>query len=90
MVILTGEYDYLTTPEDSQRTADQIKGAEFIEMEGIGHFPMSENYPVFKGYLEQALRTIADRLGTREDQGTAGQTNGKQEEKGIVDKAKEN
>lgn len=50
---------------------------------------MSENYPVFKGYLEQALRTLEDRLGTTQDQGAAGQTNGQQEEKGIVDKAKE-
>ena len=24
----------------------------------LGHFPMSENYPVFKKYLEQALDLI--------------------------------
>lgn len=59
LVMLTGEYDYLTTPEDSRRTAEGIKNAEFIEMEGIGHFPMSENYPVFKCYLQQALEIIA-------------------------------
>jgi hypothetical protein len=29
------------------------------------HFPMSENYPVFKQYLEQALQKIEARLGTR-------------------------
>jgi pimeloyl-ACP methyl ester carboxylesterase len=46
--MLTGDYDYLTTPEDGRRTASQITGAEFIEMKDIGHFPMSENYPVFK------------------------------------------
>ena len=63
MVILTGEYDYLTTPEDSQRTVDQITGAEFIEMKGIGHFPMSENYPVFKEHLQQALGKINERVG---------------------------
>jgi pimeloyl-ACP methyl ester carboxylesterase len=40
--LLTGEYDYLSTPEDSKRTADQIPGAKFVEMKGIGHFPMSE------------------------------------------------
>ena len=45
VVMLTGDYDYLTTPEDGRRTASQIKGAEFIEMKDIGHFPMSENYP---------------------------------------------
>ena len=32
-------------------------------MEGIGHFPMSENYPVFKGYLEQALESIESKVG---------------------------
>jgi hypothetical protein len=25
---------------------------------------MSENYPVFKGYLEQALQRIEERIGT--------------------------
>ena len=59
LIMLTGEYDYLTTPEDGRRTAEQIKGAKFIEMKEIGHFPMSENYPVFKGYLQQALSLLA-------------------------------
>jgi pimeloyl-ACP methyl ester carboxylesterase len=35
-------------PEVGRRTSEQIKGAEFSEMEGIGHFPMSENYPVLR------------------------------------------
>jgi pimeloyl-ACP methyl ester carboxylesterase len=59
VVIMNGEYDYLTPPGDGRRTASQIKNADFIEMNGIGHFPMSENYPVFKRYLRQAL----DRIG---------------------------
>ncbi|UQN14718.1 alpha/beta fold hydrolase [Gulosibacter sp. ACHW.36C] len=58
VVMLTGDYDYLTTPEDSARTAAQIPGASFIEMKDIGHFPMSENYPVFQPYLLQALGLI--------------------------------
>jgi pimeloyl-ACP methyl ester carboxylesterase len=65
VVMLTGDYDYLTTPDDGRRKASQIKGAEFIEMKDIGHFPMSENYPVFKQYLEQALQKIEARLETR-------------------------
>jgi pimeloyl-ACP methyl ester carboxylesterase len=56
--MLTGDYDYLTTPEDSARTAALIKNAEFIEMKGIGHFPMSENHAVFRTYLLQALEAI--------------------------------
>lgn len=58
VVMLTGEYDYLTTPEDGRRTASQIKNAKFIEMAGIGHFPMSENHEVFRKYLAQALELI--------------------------------
>ena len=63
--MLTGDYDYLTTPEDGRRTASQIKGAEFIEMKGIGHFPMSENHALFKQYLEQALEKVEARLKAR-------------------------
>jgi len=62
LVLLTGDYDYLTTPEDSRRTASQIRGAHFIEMKNIGHFPMSENFPVFKQHLQQALVHIEERL----------------------------
>jgi hypothetical protein len=81
---MNGEYDYLTPPEDGKRTADQIKGAEFIEMKGIGHFPMSENYPVFKEYLQQALQTIESRVGIS----TAGERQGEQD-KGLLDRVKE-
>ncbi|MCU1618068.1 MAG: alpha/beta hydrolase [Modestobacter sp.] len=58
VVMLTGDYDYLTTPADSARTAEQIKNAEFIEMKEIGHFPMSENHAVFRGYLLRALEIL--------------------------------
>lgn len=63
VVMTTGTYDYLTTPEITEATAKQIDGAEFIEMKDIGHFPMSENYPVFKGYLERALGIIESKVG---------------------------
>jgi len=63
VVMLTGAYDYLTPPSAGKEAADQIDGGTFIEMKDIGHFPMSENYPVFKGYLKQALQVIADRKG---------------------------
>lgn len=65
VVMMTGEYDYLTTPEDGRRTASKIEGAEFIEMKAIGHFPMSENYPVFRGYLKQALDKLEARAKAR-------------------------
>lgn len=61
VVLMTGEYDYLTTPEDGARTAGEIRNAEFIEMKEIGHFPMSENYPVFASYLKQALEIVKQK-----------------------------
>ena len=63
VIMLTGDYDYLTTPEDGRRTTEGIKGAEFIEMKGIGHFPMSENPPLFNQFLQQALEKIESRVG---------------------------
>lgn len=62
LILLTGEYDYLTTPEDSRRTAERIKGAEFVEMKEIGHFPMSENYPRFRNYIIPALERMEERI----------------------------
>ena len=62
VVMLTGTYDYLTPPSVTKETAEQIKGGSFIEMEDIGHFPMSENYPVFKKYLVEALQRIETQL----------------------------
>ncbi|MFF9214789.1 alpha/beta fold hydrolase, partial [Streptomyces sp. NPDC014791] len=64
VVMLTGDYDYLTTPEDSARTAAQIKNAQFIEMKDIGHFPMSENHAVFRTYLIQALEILQKNAAT--------------------------
>lgn len=65
LVLLTGEYDYLTPPEASRSTSERIPGSKFIEMKGIGHFPMSENYPVFKGYLQEALEFLEGRGAQR-------------------------
>jgi pimeloyl-ACP methyl ester carboxylesterase len=93
IVIMNGEYDYLTVPEDGRRTAEQIRGAEFIEMKGIGHFPMSENYPLFKEYLQQALHTI-ENLDSMSGTSTGGETRAGEEQhgeqdKGLLDKAKD-
>lgn len=55
---ITGIYDFACTPEMTQQTADKIKNAECIIMEGIGHFPMSENPEVYKEYLMPVLKKI--------------------------------
>ncbi|MEM9138884.1 MAG: alpha/beta hydrolase [Pseudomonadota bacterium] len=57
--MLTGEYDYSCTPEASRETAALIEGAELTIMEGLGHFPMSEDPEAFKTHLMPVLGRIA-------------------------------
>jgi pimeloyl-ACP methyl ester carboxylesterase len=59
--ILNGEYDYSAAPVDGKALADEIPGAHFVEMKGIGHFPMCENPEVFKTYLMPVLEQIASQ-----------------------------
>ena len=57
--LLTGEYDYSATPAMTREVADAIPGCRFTVMKGIGHFPMVENYPLFRGYLLEELARMA-------------------------------
>jgi len=57
--LLTGEYDYSCTPEMTRQVAAAIPGARMTIMKGIGHFPMIENYPLFREYLLAELAAIA-------------------------------
>ena len=61
LYILTGEYDYSCTPEDSRRTAETVAGAALQIMEELGHFPMSENPVQFRRYLLPVLEKIRER-----------------------------
>ncbi|MEM1197668.1 MAG: alpha/beta hydrolase [Pseudomonadota bacterium] len=61
--MLTGEYDFSCSPEMSQRTAEAIDGAQLQIMEGLGHFPMSEDPDAFKGYLMPVLEDIRQNIG---------------------------
>ncbi len=56
--LLTGEYDFSCTPEDTLRTAERIKGAQATIMEGLGHFPMSEDPRQFRRYIMPILDQI--------------------------------
>ncbi|WP_211852713.1 alpha/beta fold hydrolase [Plastoroseomonas hellenica] len=56
--LLTGDYDYSCRPEDTQATAAAIPGAEAVIMPGLGHFPMSENWPALRTYLLPVLERI--------------------------------
>jgi pimeloyl-ACP methyl ester carboxylesterase len=58
LYLLTGEYDFSCTPEDTQRTAAKIKGARVTVMREIGHFPMSENPAQFRRYILPVLEEI--------------------------------
>jgi pimeloyl-ACP methyl ester carboxylesterase len=58
LFLLTGEYDFSCTPEDTQRTAAQIPGAEVIIMSELGHFPMSENPMQFRRYILPVLERL--------------------------------
>ncbi len=57
--LLTGEYDPGTPPELTQLLAQEIKGAKFMAMMGLGHFAASENYSAFKSFLMPILDEIA-------------------------------
>jgi pimeloyl-ACP methyl ester carboxylesterase len=59
--LLTGEYDHACTPEMTEETIAAIPGATGGRMTEIGHFPMSENYPLFRHHLLPALRTMRTR-----------------------------
>lgn len=64
LYLLTGEYDYSCTPEDSQELARQIPGAELTIMPGLGHFPMSEAPQRFLTHLIPVLERIESREAT--------------------------
>ncbi len=61
LYLLTGEYDFSCTPEDTARTAKQIAGAEVTVMKELGHFPMSENPAQFRRYILPILERIRQR-----------------------------
>ncbi|MBT6094187.1 MAG: alpha/beta hydrolase [Rhodospirillaceae bacterium] len=56
--LLSGEYDSSCTPERSQATHERIKGSQLNVMEGIGHFPMSENPSLFRSHILPVLDEI--------------------------------
>src|SRR5437016_10475193 len=59
--LLTGEYDWAATPAMSRELAEQIPGASYRTMEGLGHFPMSEDPERFLGYVRPVLAEISAR-----------------------------
>ena len=58
LYLLTGEYDFSCTPEDSAATAERIAGVSLEVMKGLGHFPMSEDPAQFRRYILPVLDRI--------------------------------
>lgn len=54
--LLTGEFDYSCTPDDSRDLAQMIAGAHLKIMPGLGHFPMSEAPAEFIAHLLPVLQ----------------------------------
>jgi pimeloyl-ACP methyl ester carboxylesterase len=62
LFLLTGEYDFSCTPEDTQDTAERIPGAEVVIMRDVGHFAMCENPKQFRTYIMPVLDRIREGL----------------------------
>ncbi len=56
--LLSGEYDSSCTPERTEATASRIGGSKAVIMEGMGHFPMSENPALFREHILPVLDQI--------------------------------
>ncbi|MFG1235954.1 alpha/beta hydrolase [Xanthobacter autotrophicus DSM 597] len=63
LYLLTGEYDYSCSPDDTLRAARTIAGAQVTVMERLGHFPMSENPEQFRRYIAPVLDEVRARAG---------------------------
>jgi pimeloyl-ACP methyl ester carboxylesterase len=58
LYLLSGEYDYSCTPDNTRALAALIPGTDITIMEGMGHFPMSEDPTTFLRYLKPVLERI--------------------------------
>jgi pimeloyl-ACP methyl ester carboxylesterase len=62
LYVLTGEYDWSSTPAMGQALAAAVPGATFRAMPGLGHFPMCENPARFREYILPVLDEIRARF----------------------------
>lgn len=58
LYLLSGEYDYSCTPQETLDVAASVAGSDVTIMSGLGHFPMSEDPEKFMGYLRPVLDEI--------------------------------
>ena len=62
LYLLSGEYDLSATPEMGRHLAEAVKATEFQVMDGLGHFPMSEDPEKFRTYLLPVLNSIHNQV----------------------------
>jgi pimeloyl-ACP methyl ester carboxylesterase len=60
LYVFSGEYDYSATTEMSRAAAERL-GGQLVEMEGKGHFPMSEDPASFAEYFFPVLALLRDK-----------------------------
>lgn len=65
--LLSGEYDYSATPAHGRAAQEAIPGSTYRTMEGMGHFPMSENPQRF---IEVLLPVLDDIQASERMEGT--------------------
>ena len=70
--ILSGEYDASGAAELGEAAHQAIAGSTFQVMQGVGHFPMSENPDAFLGYLTPVLARIRASRRPAQPAATAG------------------
>lgn len=56
--LLTGEYDWASTPAMTEELVARAKGVKYRTMVGLGHFPMSEDPVRFREYITPVLAEI--------------------------------
>jgi pimeloyl-ACP methyl ester carboxylesterase len=61
LYVLTGEYDWSSTPAMGEALAAAVAGASFQMMPGLGHFPMCEDPVRFRSYIQPVLDEIRGR-----------------------------
>lgn len=61
--LLTGDYDYSASPEETMKVVNEISGARFIRLNGFGHFPMTEDPKrLYKEYLQEVLERCSQMI----------------------------
>jgi len=61
LYLYAGEYDFTCPPELVEAAAERIGNVTYRKLDGLGHFPMSENYDLFRPVLMETLQDIAAR-----------------------------